>query len=704
MKKQLLFLMLTLAGVALWAQSTVATYPTLSINNGTSVITFQLQTTSNIKVTNFTCGTTTGTHNVQVWYRPGGVGTGTPNISVAGGWILHETVSVTSTSTTIPTAFSLNTPLPLASGTYGFAIGSGSSTRYMTYNSSFPSVFTDGTVTLNVGPGYGFAGGIPTPSIANRCFVGSVTYELQGGGPNDAGVTDIIEPVSGCDGSSQNIKVEIENFGNNQINNVMIHHSINSIAQTPVLYSQTLDTANGTGPNTAIVTIGSITLTGGLSYNIVAWTELPNFITDTVNANDTSTVTIQGYNYPTVNLGADTTTCPNDPITLNAGTGRDSVRWSTNATTQTIVANTAQNYSVTVWKNGCSGTDNILISFFPAPPTVDLGNDTMICYGDSLILDATTPGVTYLWHDNTTGPTHVADTIGNYSVVIEDANTCKSTDNINISLFSKPLISMNVIPRNTLCYGAPFEFRANSFTQGSTMYQWKINTVNSGPPTTNNKFSPSLMYGDSVNVELLTDVCSSTTFAVPSNYITMYLKPEPKLISGSNVTDTVLENTSKNYLIPVVTGSTFTWTAIGGTIGSPVGNAVKVDWGSEMDTAKIMVTEKDQGNCSYTNVRNVVIISIVGVKEENKTIGIGYAYPNPANTTVTIPLIIDGNWDIDLSLYDMTGKKVKAIYRGEVSGNREVTLAVDDLQNGMYFYKIVTSDGFESVKKLSIKH
>ena len=117
-----------------------------------------------------------------------------------------------------------------------------------------------------------------------------------------------------------------------------------------------------------------------------------------------------------------------------------------------------------------------------------------------------------------------------------------------------------------------------------------------------------------------------------------------------------------------------------------------------------MVTEKDASNCSYTNERNVVIISILGVKDEDHLIGVGYAYPNPANTSVTIPLVIDGNWDIDLSLYDMTGKKVKAIYNGEVSGNRDFTFAVDDLQNGMYFYKVTTSEGYESVKKLSIEH
>ena len=422
------------------------------------------------------------------------------------------------------------------------------------------------------------------------------------------------------------------------------------------------------------------------------------------NCSSTATQQVLVSAYPTVDLGNDTTTCPDNPITLDAGSGRDAILWSTNTTTRFQQATTAGTYSVTVTENGCDDQDTIVVSFFPAAPALNLGNDTMICYGDSIMLDATAPGVTYVWHDNSTGPTYYADTVGNYSVVIEDGNTCKNTDDINVSLFSAPVISMSVVPRNTLCYGTPYEFRANAFTQGSTMFQWKINTINAGSPTSSNTFNPNLMYGDSVNVDLLTDVCSSTTFEVPSNHITMYLKPEPKLISGSTATDTVIENTSKNYLVPVISGSTFTWSAVGGTIASPIGNAASVDWGTAMDTAKIMVTEKDAGNCSFTNVRNVFIMSIVGVKDENNLIGIGYAYPNPANNSVTIPVVIDGTWDIDLSLYDITGNKVKAIYNGAVSGNRDFTFSIDDLQNGMYFYKITTSDGFESVKKLNINH
>ena len=381
---------------------------------------------------------------------------------------------------------------------------------------------------------------------------------------NNAGVTDIISPVDDCEGITQNVEAVVKNLGSNQINNVEVHWKLNNVAQTTFNYSGLLDTANGTGPDSAIVTLGSVSLTAGVTEEIVAWTEMPNNLVDSVKRDDTTAVSVKGFDFPTV--------------------------------------------------------------------------------------------------------------------------------------------SMIVIPRNTLCFGFPYEFRATPSTQGSVLYQWKVNTVNSGPTTTNNKFGPSLVSGDSVNVELQTEYCDTASYTASSNYITMHFNPEPKLISGSAETDTVLENTSSNYLIPVVSGSIFTWSAVGGTIASPVGNAVTVEWGSAMDTAKIMVEEKDAGNCKYTNVRNVVIISIVGIKDENNLIGIGYAYPNPANTRVTIPVVVDGNWDIDLNLYDITGKKVKTIFHGAVSGNRDFAFNVADLQNGIYFYKVTTGDGFESVKKLSIKH
>ena len=185
--------------------------------------------------------------------------------------------------------------------------------------------------------------------------------------PNDAGVNNIVSPISDCDGSTQNVQVELQNFGINQITDVEVHWTVNNFVQPTYSHSALLDTVNGTGPNTAIVTLGSLTLAGSMNYDLVAWTEMPNNVVDAVPSNDTSLKSVVGYNFPVVNLGLDTSTCPNDLITLNAGGGRDSILWNTSDTTQTLLADSARIYIVDVWKNGCPGGDTINVSFFSCP-------------------------------------------------------------------------------------------------------------------------------------------------------------------------------------------------------------------------------------------------------------------------------------------------------------------------------------------------
>ena len=80
--------------------------------------------------------------------------------------------------------------------------------------------------------------------------------------------------------------------------------------------------------------------------------------------------------------------------------------WSTTATTQTIRVNAVGMYHVGVFENGCESRDTVILSHHPAAPSVDIGPaDTTICSNDSLILDATTAGVTYQWQNSTTNPT-----------------------------------------------------------------------------------------------------------------------------------------------------------------------------------------------------------------------------------------------------------------------------------------------------------
>lgn len=54
----------------------------------------------------------------------------------------------------------------------------------------------------------------------------------------------------------------------------------------------------------------------------------------------------------------------------------------------------------------------------PNCDSVDLGNDTAVCNGQRILLDATTPEATYLWQDSSTGPSFYVNESGEYWVQV----------------------------------------------------------------------------------------------------------------------------------------------------------------------------------------------------------------------------------------------------------------------------------------------
>ncbi len=94
-------------------------------------------------------------------------------------------------------------------------------------------------------------------------------------------------------------------------------------------------------------------------------------------------------------------------------------------------ASTAGTYTIKYLTTGVcpdSSTQDITIH---TSPTVDLGNDTTICTGNTLTLDAGA-GYSYLWSDASTNQTLDVTTFGIYDVTITDNNNCTATDQINV--------------------------------------------------------------------------------------------------------------------------------------------------------------------------------------------------------------------------------------------------------------------------------
>jgi gliding motility-associated-like protein len=149
------------------------------------------------------------------------------------------------------------------------------------------------------------------------------------------------------------------------------------------------------------------------------------------------TVHISVASPPIVDLGQDRSICPGAAVVLDGGNQPNaSFLWSTTAQSQSIAASAAGIYWVQVTDNfGCMGRDSISVSFAPVPLAV-LGNDTSICQGDSLQLDAGNAGSTFQWSTGATAQMISVDQAGYYAVNVTSPFGCTGSGSISVVVLS----------------------------------------------------------------------------------------------------------------------------------------------------------------------------------------------------------------------------------------------------------------------------
>ncbi|MBN4065740.1 gliding motility-associated C-terminal domain-containing protein [Candidatus Amoebophilus asiaticus] len=143
---------------------------------------------------------------------------------------------------------------------------------------------------------------------------------------------------------------------------------------------------------------------------------------------------------PSLNVGVDTLICTGETISLGQGISADSYLWSTGETTQTIQVVSQDTYWLTISNNNCSNTDSVFVEYYQKP-SENLGNDTALCIGQSIVLDAGNPGAIYLWSTGETSQSIQVDTAGNYWVEIIDS-ICNTSDSVAITFSAVPTVNL----------------------------------------------------------------------------------------------------------------------------------------------------------------------------------------------------------------------------------------------------------------------
>jgi hypothetical protein len=173
-------------------------------------------------------------------------------------------------------------------------------------------------------------------------------------------------------------------------------------------------------------------------------------------------------------LGEDTLLCDlEEGYVLDAGEGYVSYHWQNGQSTQEQIINQSGQYWVEVEDvNGCVWTDSISIHVDNSPEAFTLGNDTLLCEGNELYLQAPqNQDYDYQWQDDSSEYDYVVEQGGLYWV--EVSNRCGVySDSIIVGYFERH--EVNLGSDTTMCQGDELVLDAGEYE----FYLWQDGSQN----------------------------------------------------------------------------------------------------------------------------------------------------------------------------------------------------------------------------------
>lgn len=136
----------------------------------------------------------------------------------------------------------------------------------------------------------------------------------------------------------------------------------------------------------------------------------------------TDTINVDVNDSAYFEFGNDTILCKGDTYNLHVPEGAKTYTWSTGDTDSFIVISTPGAYGLFVERAGCSYTDTVAVGY--ADGKLNIGNDTLVCDGEEVILSARTiiDKSTYLWSNGAMVDSITVTEQGVYTVVV--TNRC----------------------------------------------------------------------------------------------------------------------------------------------------------------------------------------------------------------------------------------------------------------------------------------
>jgi gliding motility-associated-like protein len=357
-----------------------------------------------------------------------------------------------------------------------------------------------GNYTVSVKDANGIAGSVNVV-VKDNCPVVSVTASVATCGNNNGTITATGSggtapyqfSINGINFQANNVfnnlasgnyTVTIKDAGNFTATTAVIINN-NCLQLLPAVINASCNNNNGSITSTASdgtapyqYSIDGINFqTNNVFDNLAAG----NYTITVKDASDifaTANATITNLPPPIINVAVTQASCSNTngSINISATGGTSPLQFSINNGNTFQSANIFNNLDSGQYialikdSNGCMVHDTVQLTALPAP-ILFFGNDTTLCNGQTLLLNAANNNGTYIWQDSSTQPTFTVNTAGIYSVNIF-ANGCNVSKSITVSYITKPVI--NIGKDTSLCIPESLLLDA-SYPQST--YSWQDGSV-----------------------------------------------------------------------------------------------------------------------------------------------------------------------------------------------------------------------------------
>ncbi len=358
-------------------------------------------------------------------------------------------------------------------------------------------------------------------------------------------------------------------------------------------------------------------------------------------------------------------------VVVTGGTMPYTYSWSNGATTASIADLAPGTYTVTVTDgNGCTISSSVVITEPALLTSVSSTISNVSCnsYTDGSAMITVSGGTmpyTYLWSDGQTTATATGLGAGLYTVTATDANGCVTSQSIEIT---EP-IEFHAVASYTdaTCFGMCDGTGTIVLTGGVMPYTYLWSTGGTAATETG------LCDGSYTVTATDANNCLATAAVVISE------PAEIAVTFNLNAANSNILATGSNGSVPY----TYLWS--NGSTSSLLTGAV--------NGTTYSVTVTDANGCSKTDS----IVYTDGINQFVINVG-----PNPFTTSALMQISSPVSAQINVDIYDVQGNVVEHSYEGYLEAGVILDLILDgnDIEPGLYFCRVTSSEGMSNSKKI----